>query len=201
MRKKPPAMKLQTHVSINFFFEKFQSCFIRDQRLCWGKPIMISLFQAYSRIASILGFCLDLSQLSYCWSCCFSNPPWTSVGSFWGCIILVFFLLLCIPLLSAGCYSWFLFFSVHSISFSLEKNTILKALILSGLILSCTTNLYLPQLLFFFCWFGFFYFVSACFPFFKKNASIQKNQVAADLKVEWEDDEGSCFHNDKNQHL
>lgn len=82
VRKKSLAMKLQTHVSINFLFEKFQSCFIRDQRLCWGKPIMISLFQAYSRIASILGFCLDLSQLSYRWSCCFSNPPWTSVGSF-----------------------------------------------------------------------------------------------------------------------
>lgn len=110
VRKKSLAMKLQTHVSINFLFEKFQSCFIREQRLCWGKPIMISLFQAYSRIASILGFCLDLSQLSYRWSCCFSNPPWTSVGSFWGCIILFFFFLLCIPLLSAGCYSWFFIF-------------------------------------------------------------------------------------------
>lgn len=166
MRKKPPAMKLQTHVSINFFFEKFQSCFIRDQRLCWGKPIMISLFQAYSRIASILGFCLDLSQLSYCWSCCFSNPPWTSVGSFWGCIILVFFLLLCIPLLSAGCYSWFLFFSVHSISFSLEKKYYFKStdsfwphLILHNKFISATAFVFLLLVwvfLFCFCVFSFF---------------------------------------------
>lgn len=120
---------------------------------------MISLFQAY---CIYFGVCLDLSQLSSRWSCCFSNPPWTSVGSFWGCIILVFFFLLCIPRLSAGCYSWVLFFSVHFIYFSLEKkNIILKALILFGLILSCTTNSYLPQLLF--CSAGLLFF---CFCLF-----------------------------------
>jgi len=86
-----------------------------------------------------------------------------------------------------------LFFSVHFISFN-SKKTIFKStdsfwphLFLHNKFIPATAFVLL-------CWFvGFF-------TFFKNCINVNK-QLAADLKVESEDDEGSSFLNDKNQYL